>query len=97
MNQTELDLALPNKLGHLSFEAYAETYGNDEMANLVEQHYLKSQNKTQMNEVKNEKGSNMFLSKIEKGYSDARIEDETMKILDKSRSIETKLILNQIE
>ena len=36
LSHKELDLSLPNKLGHLSFEAYAETYGNDELANMVE-------------------------------------------------------------
>lgn len=46
---------------NLCFEAYAETYGNDEVANMVEQHHLKNKSVSSSEEYPTSKGSNLFL------------------------------------
>ena len=36
LDKREIDLTIQNRLGNLSYEAHAEVYGNDEIANMVE-------------------------------------------------------------
>ena len=78
LQQKQIDLSLPNKLGNLSFEAYAEAYGNDDIASMVEQQYLKSKNfdSPVFEMTPNPKGSNMFLTKTDEKEmnSDSQIE-----------------------
>ena len=67
LSQKEIDTGLKNRMNKLSFEAYAETYGNDEVANIVEQHHLRRDGSSSLSEYPTSKGSNLFLLPIESG------------------------------
>ena len=85
LGQKSIDLGLKNSLGNTCYEAYADSFGYDEGANLAEQAHL------QKLELKKEKESKLFLSK------NIQTSDEIFSHVELNKRVEVQNILKQSE